>query len=326
LDEIEKTAGGCAGEVFPVTPRIHAPVSVLKAACPSWTAIFAFQLVFTGPFSKNTKTTANLVFAELPNCLQGWRARPGFRLQLCRRESVGRSFLVVAQLRPRGGVDFVMPLPDVAADYISDKAVSPSSRERILLAAKHLFARNGYENTSTVAIARDAGTSESQLMKHFGSKQGLLAAILDRGWAAIVERVQALGQRSGADRLVGMLEAIVVELEQDQELKDMMTLETHRVRKDGRDVLVSRGFRQFVELFDATLSDLRREGQLRDDLNPEAMRTALIGLTESLLRGQVVAQRSELRAGYSFEDVSRILRAVLPAFTGVPPQFRSGRP
>ncbi len=65
-----------------------------------------------------------------------------------------------------------------------------SSHDRILRSAKHLFARNGYENTSTVAIAREAGTSESQLMKHFGSKQGLLLAIFDRGWAGIIERVQ----------------------------------------------------------------------------------------------------------------------------------------
>ena len=65
-----------------------------------------------------------------------------------------------------------------------------SSHDRILMAGKHLFARNGYENTSTVAISREAGTSESQMMKHFGSKQGLLVAIFDRGWVTIAERVQ----------------------------------------------------------------------------------------------------------------------------------------
>ena len=64
-----------------------------------------------------------------------------------------------------------------------------SSHDRILKSAKQLFARSGYENTSTVAIARQAGTSESQLMKHFGSKQGLLSAILDRGWVAIADRL-----------------------------------------------------------------------------------------------------------------------------------------
>jgi len=79
-----------------------------------------------------------------------------------------------------------------------------SSHDRILLAAKRLFAESGYENTSTVAIARDAGTSESQLMKHFGSKQGLLVAIFDRGWASIGERIKAIPNGSPADRLLAV--------------------------------------------------------------------------------------------------------------------------
>jgi len=219
-----------------------------------------------------------------------------------------------------------MPLSDLATESGSDKAVGTSSRERILLAAKHLFARNGYENTSTVAIARDAGTSESQLMKHFGSKQGLLATILDRGWAAIIDRVRALSHGEGTDQLVGMLEAIVVELDQDQELKELMMLEAHRIRKDARDVLVSRGCRQFVELFDTALIALQREGQLRADLNPDAMRAALIGMTESLLRSQIVAQRSDLPASYNFEDIRRILQAIVPTFAiGLSPQLKSAR-
>src|SRR5271166_4329336 len=147
---------------------------------------------------------------------------------------------------------------EVAANPGDEAKTTPSSRERILLAAKHLFARNGYENTSTVAIARDAGTSESQLVKHFGSKQGLLSAILDRGWANIIDRVQALP--SGAmlpDRLLAMLEAMVVEMENNQELKELMSLEARRVRKDSRDVLMSRGYRQFAALFDGILSEMR---------------------------------------------------------------------
>ncbi|MGZ4834111.1 MAG: TetR/AcrR family transcriptional regulator, partial [Terriglobales bacterium] len=61
-----------------------------------------------------------------------------------------------------------------AAPNLGDSSKGSSSRERILHAAKQLFSSRGYENTSTVAIARLAGTSESQLMKHFGSKEGLL--------------------------------------------------------------------------------------------------------------------------------------------------------
>ena len=57
-----------------------------------------------------------------------------------------------------------------------------SSRNRILVTAKTLFASLGYDNTSTAVIARNAGTSESQLMKHFGGKAGLLETIFSEGW------------------------------------------------------------------------------------------------------------------------------------------------
>ena len=79
-----------------------------------------------------------------------------------------------------------------------------SSHDRILRAAKLLFAQNGYENASPVAIARDAGTSESQLMKHFGSKQGLLVTILDLGWNSVIGAHQDVECRGFARRPPGL--------------------------------------------------------------------------------------------------------------------------
>lgn len=187
------------------------------------------------------------------------------------------------------------------------------SRERILLAAKRLFARNGYENTSTIAVARDAGTSESQLMKHFGSKQGLLEAILDRGWVAIVERVRGIpAERTRPARLLGMLQAVAIEMENDPELKELMTLEAHRVRKDSRDVLSSAASRQFSELMDSLLSEMRERGEVRPELNVQVVRTALVGMIEGLLREQVVAARSGTSASFDFDDVNRWLESVVP--------------
>jgi AcrR family transcriptional regulator len=198
------------------------------------------------------------------------------------------------------------------------KATPPvSSHDRILLSAKRLFARNGYENTSTVAIAREAGTSESQLMKHFGSKQGLLGAIFDRGWASISERVQ-MNHHGGdpADRLYGVLQAMVVELENDADLKELMALETRRVRKDNHDVLVGLGFQKFAKLVEDLLGEMQRQGQIRADLNLHAIRAALIGVTEGLVRDQVVARRSELRADYTIDDIRKTLEVVVPALAG----------
>ena len=59
------------------------------------------------------------------------------------------------------------------------KRTPDNSRARLLAAGKSLFARLGYEFTSTATIARDAGTSESQLIRYFGSKAGLLETIFE---------------------------------------------------------------------------------------------------------------------------------------------------
>ncbi len=185
------------------------------------------------------------------------------------------------------------------------------------MAAKRLFALNGYENTSTVAVAREAGTSESQLMKHFGSKRGLLAVILDRGWSNIMARVQQIPANSApVDRLFRALEAFVVELENDSDLKNLMVLEAGRVRKDNRDVIISADFQQFAEMVSATLTEMRVQGQISSDVNLEAVRAAFIGMTEGLLRDQVLAQRSEFHASYSSDDLKKVLGVLLSAFTG----------
>ena len=65
-----------------------------------------------------------------------------------------------------------------------------TSRSRLLMAGKTLFAKNGYEQTSTAAIARESGSSESQLIRYFGGKAGLLEAIFNESWTTLNQYVQ----------------------------------------------------------------------------------------------------------------------------------------
>lgn len=54
-------------------------------------------------------------------------------------------------------------------------------KEKIFSAALELFAEEGYKSTSTSKVAKLAGVSEGLIFKHFGSKEGLLQAILKMG-------------------------------------------------------------------------------------------------------------------------------------------------
>src|SRR5512140_2723276 len=122
-----------------------------------------------------------------------------------------------------------------------------SSHERILLAAKQLFARRGYENTSTVAIARQAGTSESQLMKHFGSKEGLLEAIFERGWTAMAPALAQLRDiESPRARLSALVDVVLKGFDADPELRELLLLEGRRIRREGNMVMTTSGYLHFV--------------------------------------------------------------------------------
>ncbi len=67
-------------------------------------------------------------------------------------------------------------------------------KQTILLAALELFANEGYDATPTSKIAKKAGVSEGLIFRHFGSKQGLLDALmkeaearLEKLYAAVME-------------------------------------------------------------------------------------------------------------------------------------------
>ena len=55
----------------------------------------------------------------------------------------------------------------------------PPPRDRLLMSGAHLMAERGFEGVSVREICTDAGTSNNMVHHYFGSKQGLLDAIVD---------------------------------------------------------------------------------------------------------------------------------------------------
>jgi AcrR family transcriptional regulator len=54
-------------------------------------------------------------------------------------------------------------------------------QEKILHSALELYAKEGYNATSTSKVAKHAGVSEGLIFRHFVNKEGLLKAILKEG-------------------------------------------------------------------------------------------------------------------------------------------------
>jgi AcrR family transcriptional regulator len=204
------------------------------------------------------------------------------------------------------------------------QAIEPSSRDRILRAGRDLFSADGYENTTTSAIARRAGTSESQLIKHFGSKEGLLEGIFDQAWQRMAQGVEHVreAQMTPLEKLRDLTELMIAALENDRQLRTLMLLEGRRIRKHGNRVIMTRGFQEVLAILDGLLRDLQAAGKLRPDLHPQAVRSALIGAFEGLLRDQLLAQRVDFPADYDGTDLRAAFKAVLECFLVSPNRSR----
>lgn len=194
-----------------------------------------------------------------------------------------------------------------------------SAHDRILLAGKQFFAEHGYENTSTVSIARAAQTSESQIVKHFGSKEGLLEAIFETGWGRIAEAFGAVEYLSSPSaKLQALVGLILTKLDEDAQLKQLMLLEGRRIRKEGNMILMTRGYLQLIRTVDALLGEMSSAGQLRPELNVQAVRSAIVGMMEGLLRDQILATRVGYPAAFNSEDIRHLFLHVLQSFFAAP--------
>jgi AcrR family transcriptional regulator len=197
---------------------------------------------------------------------------------------------------------------------------SGSSRDRLLRAAKRLFAAQGYEQTATSAIAREAGTSESQLMRYFGGKAGLLEAIFEEAWADLNERVKRVIEANEDSRttLLNVFQTITAALARDGELAKLLLLEGRRLR-DGPRVRLSTGFTAFSEV----ARGLVRRGQVSRELDPTldaaAVTSAIVGAAEGMIRDRLLARESGTRA-VAENEIRRTLDALL---LGLAPERRS---
>jgi AcrR family transcriptional regulator len=191
-----------------------------------------------------------------------------------------------------------------------------TSRSRLLYKAKTLFAKNGYENVTTAAIARDAGTSESQLAKIFGTKAGLLEAILDDGWRPLNNRVQrsAADAPNAHDATLGALGELVDAFEADPEFGFLALFEGRRVRGGDSPIGESQGALNFTDLLLRLIRRGQKDGSFSDEFNEAAISSAILGITESLARERVLAQRDGKRSPFSERDVRKILGQILDSF------------
>jgi AcrR family transcriptional regulator len=207
-------------------------------------------------------------------------------------------------LTPRAALR-TLPLVPIDGDS------TQTSRSRLLTAGKWLFAKHGYEQTSTVSIAREAGTSESQLMRYFGGKSGLLDAIFNESWTSLNEviRRHVAESQHGREAVLGILSTVVEAFGRDHDIAFLFLFEGRRVR--GDEVILSKGFLEFYELLHQLVGRGQSDGSFRGDVSEIVLASAMLGCAEGMIRDRMIAERLKRPNVFDDESVRRTFEAMV---------------
>lgn len=107
-------------------------------------------------------------------------------------------------------------------------AGTPAARGRILDAAATLFARHGFDGTSTARIARAAGVPKGLLFYYFSTKAEVLTALLDERLVVAPLDAATLAVRGDTEQtLMNVGERILADHADSEVLREIVWHEAH---------------------------------------------------------------------------------------------------
>lgn len=195
-----------------------------------------------------------------------------------------------------------------------------SVADRLLDTAKRLFAEQGFENTTTAQIARESGTSESQLAKYFQTKEGLLQAIFDAGWRKLGFVFMASSIASEPEeRMRIIFELFLKALDEDQELRHLFLLEGRRVRHKSHDILLTEGYFHLMREVELLAAAVMAKNPQPPKIGARAVASALVGTIESMMRDQAVSMRHSGKAEPSVEEIRTMFHLMIDSLAAKNP-------
>ena len=172
-------------------------------------------------------------------------------------------------------------MSEPATELGAKAAQSAETRRRLIDAASELFAEQGYAGTSILHIAERSGISRGSVAWHFGSKDGLLWAVVEDAFAQweTTVLVPDIGDTIGIAAVRAALRAHRRFLEGDTtrlRLFYVLMFDAIGPRDDLR-VRFAQLHTHLRDLCEHWIAAGQEAGEIRSDVDPRAVVTVLIG-------------------------------------------------
>ncbi len=175
-------------------------------------------------------------------------------------------------------------------------------RVQLMEVGRAVFAAHGYEATSIEEVAQRAGVSKPIVYEHFGAKEGLYAAIVDREMDNLVTRVSdAIGQGSARERFEAAVLAFMTYAKEEPAGFAVLT-------RDSPTGATRRGLTRVIDDLAQRVGDIFQSEFERAGYNPKVApiyANALVGMVTQVGQWWAAEGRS-----FSIDHVARHVAAL----------------
>lgn len=174
-----------------------------------------------------------------------------------------------------------------ASTRLTREQSKAQTRQRLLAAARTVFARRGYHGASVEEIAAEAGFSTGALYSNFDGKEDLFLALLDHVMDAYCGEIasEVDGLSSVAERARGGARHWMEIVEREPEML-MLFVEfwAYAARDAGARERVASSFAKAREMLTRLIADGAREFDLRLEMPAEHLAIAIDALADGIAR------------------------------------------
>ena len=152
-----------------------------------------------------------------------------------------------------------------------------STHDKVLKAAQKLFARNGYDGTTTKELAETAGIAEGTLFRHFTNKKAILVEVATNGWIELLtDLLTELSEMANYEAISHVMYKRMLRLGDNYDMMRVCFMEV-QLHPDLRDRIQSEVIEKMTDVAEAFFQTAMERGVYRR-MNPRVIAQVFLGM------------------------------------------------
>ncbi|MGQ4649586.1 TetR family transcriptional regulator [Lyngbya aestuarii] len=151
------------------------------------------------------------------------------------------------------------------------------TKRRILKAAQGLFARRGYDGTTTRDLASKAGVAEGTLFRHFENKKAILIEVATQGWVEILtDLLTELSEMGSYKAVAQVMQRRLMRMRENSDMMRVCFMEV-QFHPDLRERIQSEVIMKMTDVAEAFFETAMERGIYRR-MNPKIVAKVFLGM------------------------------------------------